>query len=162
MPLDIKEKELAAVGISIATGCKPCTNYHVKKTREAGASDEEMQQAIGHALNVRNTTTNAMDNFSRTLLGAGPGKECACVGEPTRQKELVAVGAAFAVNCTANLEKHIKAARSVGITEDEIKEILDLALFIKGKGASHVDHIAEKIGKTVSGDEKTDKSCSCG
>jgi AhpD family alkylhydroperoxidase len=45
MPITKKEKELAAVGISIAAGCKPCTDYHMKAVREAGASDDEIRRA---------------------------------------------------------------------------------------------------------------------
>ena len=52
MAITVKEKELAAVGISVASGCKPCTNYHVKAVREAGASDEEIKQAVADALSV--------------------------------------------------------------------------------------------------------------
>jgi len=33
------------VGISVTTGCKPCTDYHVKKVREVGASNSEIKQA---------------------------------------------------------------------------------------------------------------------
>ena len=37
MALTIKEKELANIGASVATGCKPCTDFHFKKVRKAGA-----------------------------------------------------------------------------------------------------------------------------
>ena len=47
MTLRLKEKELAAVGV--VTGCKPCTDYHVKAAREARASDEEIKQAVADA-----------------------------------------------------------------------------------------------------------------
>lgn len=46
MPPTYKEKELANVGASVATSCKPCTEYHFNKVRDAGASDEEIGQAI--------------------------------------------------------------------------------------------------------------------
>jgi AhpD family alkylhydroperoxidase len=48
-----KEKELAAVGISIAAGCKPCTDFHVKKAREVGASEAEIKQSMSDAVSVR-------------------------------------------------------------------------------------------------------------
>lgn len=52
MNLNLKEKELVAVGVSVATGCKPCLNYHFRKVQEAGASDEEIKQAISDAICV--------------------------------------------------------------------------------------------------------------
>ena len=59
MSLTSIERELAAVGISVASGCKLCTNYHVKAVREAGASEEEIKQAISDALSVRVTATTS-------------------------------------------------------------------------------------------------------
>ncbi len=38
MVIRLKERELAAVGISVAAGCKPCTDHHVKQAREAGTT----------------------------------------------------------------------------------------------------------------------------
>ena len=60
------------------------------------------------------------------------------------------------------MEKHITAARNGGITDDESKSVLDLTLCIKGKGASHVNRIAERIGKDVSPVEKTEDTGGCG
>lgn len=51
--------------------------------------------------------------------------------------------AAFAVNSTTNLEKHIAASRTVGITEEEIESVLDAALFIKGEAAHYVAQIVK-------------------
>jgi len=33
-----KEKELGAVGASIAAGCQPCTAYHLRAARDTGAA----------------------------------------------------------------------------------------------------------------------------
>lgn len=57
-------------------------------------------------------------------------------GETTRMRELVSVGAAYAVNCTSSLDKYLAAARSVGVTDDEIEAVVDLARFIKGRADS--------------------------
>ena len=52
MAITAKEKELVAVGISVATGCKPCTDYHFKAVRKVRASDEEIRHAVADALSV--------------------------------------------------------------------------------------------------------------
>jgi hypothetical protein len=57
-------------------------------------------------------------------------------GEPTRIKELVSLGAAYAVSCTSSLEEHVAIARSVGIADDEIEAVVGLARFIRGKADS--------------------------
>ncbi len=71
MAVNSKEKELAAVGISVAAGCKPFANYHVKEARQAGASDEEMKQAAAAALNVREGATEIMRFHVLSRLGEG-------------------------------------------------------------------------------------------
>ena len=69
MPLTYKEKELANIGASVATGCKPCTDYHFNKVREAGASDEEIRQAISDAMAVRDSAKEIMENHGLKHLG---------------------------------------------------------------------------------------------
>jgi alkylhydroperoxidase/carboxymuconolactone decarboxylase family protein YurZ len=53
----------------------------------------------------------------------------------------VAVGAAFAVNCTSSLEQHLADAEAAGSTQEEITQIVKLAAFIKERAASHVERL---------------------
>jgi AhpD family alkylhydroperoxidase len=162
MSLNLKEKELVAVGASVAAGCKPCTNYHFKKVREAGASDEEIKQAVSDAVSVRDSAKKIMEAHGLKHLGIVRDLDEAGVTEnTTRIKELVSLAAAFAVNCTSSLEKHISLAQNTGISDNEIKSVLDLALFIKGQASSHVDRIAERIGNDISPIEKTEDNGGC-
>ena len=71
MAVNPKDKELAAVGISVAAGCKPCTIYHVKEARQAGASDEEMKRVAAAALDVREGATEIMRFHVLARLGEG-------------------------------------------------------------------------------------------
>jgi AhpD family alkylhydroperoxidase len=163
MSLTFKEKELVSVATSVAAGCKPCTNYHFKKVRETGASDEEIKQAIKDAIDIRNIAAKTMENYGFKLLGIIPdGEETENNGHTTRIKELISIAAAFTVNCTSNLDNHIASARTAGITDNEIKWVLDMALFIKGKAASHVDRIAEQIKNPILSREKSENTEGCG
>ncbi len=45
MSITPKEKELVAVAISVAAGCKPCTDHHVAVARKARATDAAIGQA---------------------------------------------------------------------------------------------------------------------
>ena len=144
MAITVKEKELAAVGISVASGCKPCTNYHVKEVRKAGASDEEIKQAVADALSVRKSATDIMKSHALARLGQeGSHSHTDVSGSMNRIKELVSVGAAFGVNCTSNLKEHLSAARIAGISQEEVAEIAKLAVFIKERAASHVERLVE-------------------
>ncbi len=146
MSVSQKEKELAAVGISVATGCKPCTDHHMKAVREAGASDAEIGEAVAEAVTVRRAATEAMERYALARLGAARGR-----GDPGslggRVKELVAAGAAFGVNCVSTLEERLAAAETAGVSREDLVQILKLAAFIKGRAASHVDRRAEALAK---------------
>lgn len=144
MPLTYKEKELANVGASVATGCKPCTDYHFNKVREAGASDEEIRLAISDAMAVRDRAREIMENHGLKHLGMAKTSEIrAHDEETTRIKELVSIASAFAVNCTTSVKEHMAAAKTLGITEEEIQSVLDAALFIKGEAAHYIGQIVK-------------------
>ncbi len=144
MAITVKERELAAVGISVASGCKPCMNYHVKMVRKAGASDEEIEQAVADALSVRKSATEFMQAHALARLGQeGSHSQSHGSGSVDRVSELVFVGAAFGVNCTSNLKEHLATAETVGISQEEIAEIVKLAEFIKERATSHVERLVK-------------------
>ena len=160
MAMTPKEKELAAVGMSVATGCKPCTDFHVKAARKSGASDAEIKQAMSDAVAVRRGATELMEAYGLAHLGEGhPGADPDRIGTTTRVKELVCIGAAFGVNCVSTLKAHLEAAESVGISHDEITTVVKLSAFIKGKAASHVEHLAESLDKPEAAYEKAVTAC---
>ena len=142
MAITSKEKELTAVAISVAGGCKPCTNYHVKAAREANASEEEIRLAMTDALAIRRAATEVMQQHALSRLGeakhhSSPHK----IGNTNRVRELVFIGAAFGVNCVTSLKEHLEAARTVGISDEEAIEVAKLAVFVKEKAASHVERL---------------------
>jgi AhpD family alkylhydroperoxidase len=142
MSITPKEKELVAIGISVAAGCKPCTDHHVNVARKARATDEAIRQAMDDALSVRRTAADIMKAHALAHLGEdleviGFG----IPGGPSRIKALVAVGAAFAVNCVSSVEHHLAAADVSGVSQDDIVEIVKLAVFIKKMAASHVERL---------------------
>jgi AhpD family alkylhydroperoxidase len=144
MSLTSKEKELVNIGASVATGCKPCTDYHFEKVKAAGAGDEEIKQAISDAVSVRDSARAIMENHGLQHLGISKEKIDEESGGPTtRIKELVSIGAAFAVNCTTNLEKHINASRAVDITDEEVESVLNAVDFIKGEAAHYAGQLVK-------------------
>lgn len=44
--LDTKTVELAGISASIAGGCRPCLDYHFKKSLEVGCTTEQAKEAI--------------------------------------------------------------------------------------------------------------------
>lgn len=48
--LDVKTKELVAMGIAIATRCDGCIGFHAKAAIKAGASREELLETLAMAI----------------------------------------------------------------------------------------------------------------
>ena len=126
-----KEKELVAIGASIAAGCQPCTTHHFEAVRQAGATESEIRQAVDAALSVRNSATEIMTGLAEMHLGTGRAVEEPGSSSRLLIGELVSIGAALAVNCVTNLETHLQAARTVGGTERQIQTALGVARAIK-------------------------------
>lgn len=152
------EKELAAVAISIAAGCRPCTDFHVKAVREAGADEPAIRKAVEDAAALRAAAAGVTQAYGLAHLGDTQVEPPAPV-PAGRQAVLAGLGAAFAVNCTASLEQYIAAAGAAGVGVEEVVEVANLARFIKGKAASHVDRRIEALEKDLA--SKPAEAC-CG
>lgn len=168
MTLRLKERELVAVGASVAAGCKPCTDYHFKAARKAKLTDREIRQAIDDAMCVRQNALEVMKAYGLHHLGeTEQADDCGCNEPTTRIKELVSIAAAFAVNCTANLERHLAAANTLDVSSEEIQDVIKLAGFIKGKAASHVEkmvapeELAEMAAATAPAPNSPATGCGC-
>ena len=66
--MDVRIKELIAIGASVTANCKPCLEYHVAKARENGAADEEIAEAVAVAQMVRKGAASKMDEFILAVL----------------------------------------------------------------------------------------------
>jgi AhpD family alkylhydroperoxidase len=68
--LSIKTKELIAIGCAHVTRCPYCIDGHVKRARKAGATDEEIAEAI----------------FVGIAMSAGASIAHACIAMDTLEK----------------------------------------------------------------------------
>jgi AhpD family alkylhydroperoxidase len=144
--LSQKEKELVAVGASVAAGCIPCTQYHLKEVRVAGATTEEITHAVDAALCVKGSTRGIMEKIAYDALGVPKEEQpSCCVGPSDRLKELVSIAAAVAVNCPANFHKHVTAGRTVGVQDEEIQLVVGLAKMIRGKAMEKIDDAVKAL-----------------
>lgn len=134
-----KEKELVAVAASIASGCLPCTTYHIKAVREAGASEAEVLGAIGIALDVRDYATEIMAEAAQGNLNYEyPGKT-----QPTSMQQpidnLLAIGAALACNSVTGLEYYLTVAKAAGISIRQIQTAMGIAQGLRKEAAEKAD-----------------------
>jgi len=71
--LSTKVKELIAVGISAAVNCESCIQWHTEYAIKAGASEEEIMEALevameiggGRAVSTARIAVNVMESISK-------------------------------------------------------------------------------------------------
>ena len=72
------ERELVAIGASIASNCIPCVTYHVAKARKLGLSEERITEAITLADKVRQVPAQAVLEAVRQDIPEVAAKGCGC------------------------------------------------------------------------------------
>lgn len=132
-----QEKELIAVGAAAAAGCRPCTTHHVQAARTAGATDQQLRQAVRDALGVRRGSADLMERFAEELLGAEDGQAPPATQDPLLS-ELVAVSAGYAVNCPICVSVHMAEVQRLGGTAEHIQVALGMARTVKRRADQHV------------------------
>ena len=84
MQLDIRIRELIAVGTAVGANCYSCLQHHVAKAREQSVPDDEIAEAIEVGRAVRRGAQGSMDKLANELLSerrAAPPQapaDCGC------------------------------------------------------------------------------------
>src|SRR3546814_12114751 len=68
--LDAKVRELIAIAVAVTTRCDGCITVHSKKALEAGATREEIEEALGVAV--------ALNAGAALEIGRASGRERVC------------------------------------------------------------------------------------
>ncbi|MFO0773313.1 MAG: carboxymuconolactone decarboxylase family protein [Nitrospiraceae bacterium] len=72
MHLDLRTKELIAVGASVAVNCQPCLEYHRQEAQTAGATLQDIADALDVGKMVRRGAALKMDCYATALLESAP------------------------------------------------------------------------------------------
>lgn len=143
--LNQKEQSLIAIGASVAAGCQPCTAYHVKAARTAGACDRSIALAIETALTGRTTATIGMGEWAARCQGAKPEIDAEFRAQKLVIAELTSVATAVAVNSVPDLQQHLDAARGAGARAEQIRAAIEIARKIKRVAEEKIGAITDRI-----------------
>jgi AhpD family alkylhydroperoxidase len=66
--MDKKIQELIAVGASVTANCVPCFKFHFAKSREEGASDNDIREAVRVGRMVRKGAAKKWDEEIDSLF----------------------------------------------------------------------------------------------
>jgi AhpD family alkylhydroperoxidase len=146
--MNTKEKELIAVAVSVAAGCEPCTQHHVKAAKEAGGQPDELRRMVETALSVRERATQRMSAVAWEELGT-PAEFpfCGCSTPPSQLDALASAACALAANCGSGVAGFLSAAITAGATERDGEVALGIARQIKKVAAEKADEAARGSGK---------------
>jgi len=136
MPLEQRDKELAAIGASIGANCRPCIEHHLAAGREAGLSKPELDDAVATAHAVRRQAVDLLATRIDELLGhGGPPAQPTATTQTSKTHELVALGVSVAANSHALRQLHISTALDVGLEPHQIKSALKMAGYVQHNAA---------------------------
>ena len=153
MAITPQERELVIIGIAVASGCKSSLRESATVARQLHVLDKDIDDTIAAAIRIRQAATNSMAAF----VSAGFTETAEPKPQPGRDNDqrieaLVAIGAAFAVNCVANLREQLANAKTAGIPDQDLHAVASLSAFMKVNAASHVERLMNPEGV----DDETD------
>jgi AhpD family alkylhydroperoxidase len=144
--LSQKEKELIAVGGSVAAGCVKCSHYHFRQAFEQGASQDEVLRAVIGATEVINDSVEILQRTAYELMDVERDKVTTFIDKSTDSlTALIKLAAAVAVNNVANTRRHIEAANRLGASPAEIHLTIKLAKVIQNRAGEFVDEEIEEF-----------------
>jgi hypothetical protein len=116
----------------------------VKAAREAGLSREEVLRTVQEAEALRLEDAAHIADYARGLLGDGEKRSEDPHDPRDRRLALVRIGAAAGGNAGYLLERLLPRARGLGLSDEALKEALEMAGAVKKMAASVFDKDAER------------------
>ncbi len=163
--MDAKTKVLIALGASVASGCQPCTEFHVKAAREAGACPRGIHVAVESALTSRQSATRGIDRWSERCQGARPQLDAAFRADKQLLSELISVASAICVQSVPDLVLHLAEARRLGATQEMLRATAAIARSIHSTAMEQIEAaLAGEIASSAVAPESvcgSAKSCGC-
>ena len=143
--LNTIEKEMIAVGASVAAGCQPCTVHHIEAARAAGTCDKGMTLAVTFAAGVRRAAAEEMAAWAIEQLGGTAELADDWLTQNKLIRALVSAAAAFAVNSVPEFRRYAEAAHHHGATDRQIQLAVTIARKIKGVASEKIEAVAQQV-----------------
>ncbi len=140
--LSAQQKELVAIGASVGTGCHPCLNYHLKAGATASLAGDRLLAAVTSAEHVTAEAAEHMSGHARAQLGV---EATAAAAAAPLEEELASFGAALGANDLANIERHMLAAVTLGVSRAQLQEAIEVAEKVQQNAMRIHQHQAERL-----------------
>ncbi len=145
---------LVAAGSAMAASCEPCLNMVIPNLIEVGVPEAEIRRAVEIGQCVKDREADIMKEAADVLVGtsfldAEIPEQCAQevmeMLKADRTSMLIAFGAAVAGNCDSCLNTVTRELIEAGVTTEEIRGAVEIALTVKGKPAAIVKETVDKL-----------------
>ena len=153
-----KEEQLIYLGASVASGCRPCTKYHLKRSSEAGLTDIEIEIAFTFGISIRDQATRSMESFVQNRNKVENIEELK-QESLSRSDLLVGIAATYSVNFPLGLERYLILGKDFGLSSKEFKEIIALSKSVIGKARAHTDMVSDRMGIVPQGENNAESDC---
>lgn len=153
-----KDQEIIAVGASVASGCLPCIKFHRRAAASVGVDEGDILQAVRDAIAVRRAATELMARAGGLPEAEAETMTPAPAGDHSLIREFVAIAAAYSINCSTSLEKHMTAARGLGATDGQMFAVLKITCAIRDVACQKAKAAA---GSVLGVSEEQAVACDC-
>lgn len=166
--LPTKEKHIIGIGAAIAAGCQPCTSAYVAAARAAGACPRGVRLSLEAGLRMRETAAATMAQFADQSFDK-PDLDAGFRAEKVNLEALIHVAAAVAGNAATLVKAQVKAARKLGMTDQQIRMAAQIAATVRQAAEKETEAaLAEVLGDAIptgcgcgSPTEKAAPACGC-
>jgi len=146
MSITPQERELVIIGAAVGSGCQACIRQDMILANQLHVTDTDITDAIAIAIDIRRCATNEIESFASSgFVESMQPEQASTRHKYSRNKALVSVSAAFAVNCVSSLKEQVTAAKEAGIDEKDLDAAISLSSFIKAMATSHVERLLNPI-----------------
>jgi len=153
-----REEQQIYLGASVASGCWPCTKYHLKRSSEAGLTDIELANAFAIAISIRDKATRSMESLANNRNKVENIEEVK-QESLSRSDILVGIAATYSVNFPLGLETYLSLGRDNGLRSEEFKEITALSKSVIFKARAHTDMVSDRMGIVQQDEYRAEPDC---
>jgi AhpD family alkylhydroperoxidase len=127
--LSQQQKEMVALGASVGAGCQPCVNHHLDAAHKAELADDRVRTAITTAQLVAAQAADEMARHVQRKLNVEDLR-------PTAPAALDTELSAFGANDRTNIQRHLTAAVTLGVSRSRLQQALEVAHTVQTNAAA--------------------------
>ena len=131
--LNKKEKTVVLLAASIASGCQPCTKYHIERGLETGFTEDEIRKVVVLAISVRDKATRYMESFAHNKEAE---TRTEIQEDLDRNDILVGIAASYSINFQIDYSIYLSIGKKRGMSDRELSEIIIMSRAVSDKARS--------------------------